>query len=778
MNNLIQQFTFRNIFLHTAVLLFIAGCGPKWQEVSKEGYNLVKNEGGQTLGYSPESGVKIITDKGFAFKDLNRNDELDSYEDWRLDVDSRAEDLAAQMSVEQIAGLMLYSGHQSIPAGTRRGFGGGTYNGKPLGESDAKPSDLTDQQIQFLTEDNLRHVLITSVQSPGIAAQWNNNMQALVEGLELGIPGNTSSDPRHGSDSYAEYNAGAGGDISRWPGTLGLAASFDPELMQQFGDIASREYRALGIATALSPQIDLATEPRWSRFDGTMGEDPDLAADMARAYVDGFQTSTGDAHISGGWGFNSVNAMVKHWPGGGPEEGGRDGHFGYGAYAVYPGDNFEDHLKPFTEGAFDLNGPTQKASAVMPYYTISWNIDTVYGENVGNAFSKFIIEDLLRGTYGYDGVLCTDWGITGDVSNVYEFRGKCWGVEELTVAGRHYKALMAGMDQFGGNNEMGPVLEAYKMGVEEHGEDFMRQRFEKSAVRLLRNIFHVGLFENPYLDVAETEEIVGNPEFMKAGYEAQLRSVVMLKNHDDALPLEKQIEVFVPQKFIPASTNWFGVETPERWEDGASPEIVNKYFEWVDSPEEADAALVFIDSPQGGTGYSLEDLEKGGNGYVPINLQYEPYVATHAREVSLAGGSPFEDFTNRSYKGKTGTSANSYDQKMVNDTKAKMGAKPVITVIDVSNPAVMAELEKNTDAILVHFGVSDQAVLDIISGAFEPSGLLPFQMPACMRTVDEQFEDTPRDMEPYTDSEENTWDFAFGLNWQGVINDKRVEKYR
>jgi beta-glucosidase len=115
---------------------------------------------------------------------------------------------------------------------------------------------------------------------------------------------------------------------------------------------------------------------------------------------------------------------------------------------------------------------------------------------------------------------------------------------------------------------------------------------------------------------------------------------------------------------------------------------------------------------------------------------------------------------------------------MVKETKSQMGAKPVITVIDVSNPAVMAELEKNTDAILVHFGVSNQAVLDIISGAFEPSGLLPFQMPASMRTVDEQFEDIPRDMEPYTDSEENTWDFAFGLNWQGVINDKRVEKYR
>jgi len=130
----------------------------------------------------------------------------------------------------------------------------------------------------------------------------------------------------------------------------------------------------------------LATEPRWSRFNGTMGEDPGLAAEMARAYVDGFQTSTGEKEIAGGWGYQSVNAMVKHWPGGGPEEGGRDGHFGYGAYAVYPGNHFEDHLKPFIDGTFKLDGPTGMASAVMPYYTISYNIDTVYGENVGNGF--------------------------------------------------------------------------------------------------------------------------------------------------------------------------------------------------------------------------------------------------------------------------------------------------------------------------------------------------------------------------------------------------------
>jgi beta-glucosidase len=273
------------------VIMTTTGCSPKWSVENKGDFNLVRNDDGQTLGYSPSSGVKILTIDRLAFKDLNKNGKLDPYEDWRLSADERARDLAGKMSVEQIAGLMLYSSHQAIPSASG-GFipgTGGTYGGKPFAESGSKASDLSDQQVRFLIDDNLRHVLITSVESAEIAARWNNNAQAVVEGKDLGIPVNSSSDPRHNTRPSAEYNAGAGGQISMWPGSLGIAATFDPATMKKFGEIASTEYRALGIATALSPQIDLATEPRWSRFNGTMGEDPDLATDMARAYVDGFR---------------------------------------------------------------------------------------------------------------------------------------------------------------------------------------------------------------------------------------------------------------------------------------------------------------------------------------------------------------------------------------------------------------------------------------------------------------------------------------------------------
>lgn len=739
------------------------------------GIRIVTNKDGAELGYSKDSGVNILVEDGKAFKDLDKDGELDIYEDWRLTVDERAKDLASKMSVEEIAGLMLYSAHQAIPS-PASGWGSGTYDGNPYEEGVTDPAQLTDQQKSFIENDNLRHVLITTIKSPEVAARWNNNGQAFAESLGLGIPLNNSSDPRHSTDSSAEYNAGSGGTISMWPSSIGMAATFEPSLVEEFGQVASKEYRALGIATALSPQIDLATDPRWSRVSGTFGESSLLSTDMARAYVDGFQTTEG----TDGWGNKSVNAMVKHWPGGGTGEAGRDAHYGFGKYAVYPGNNFAEHMLPFTEGAFKLNGGTGSASAVMPYYTISYNQDPT-GGNVGNSYSKYIITDLLREKYGYDGVVCTDWGITKDDLGLDVFGNTPWGVEHLTTAERFYLLLQTGIDQFGGVNTSEGILAGYELGVQDKGEEFMRTRMEQSAVRLLRNVFQTGLFENPYLDVEESVETVGNAEFMEAGYEAQLKSVVMLKNKENVLPLKsngnEKVTVYIPQKYIPETTDRFGNVTPASWEDAVNMNIANKYFNTTTNPSEADVALVFIDDPDPGLGYSATDKENGGNGFLPLTLQYKEYKAEYARETSIAGDTRPTDVLNRSYKDKVVTANNTKSLDIILDTREAMGDKPVITCINMTNPMVFSEFESEVDGIVLGFGIQDQAFLDILSGDVEPSGLLPLQMPASMKVVEEQSEDLAFDMECHVDSEGNVYDFAFGLNWNGVINDARVEKY-
>jgi hypothetical protein len=658
------------LVISVSIFLIMTGCSSKkWDETGTGMIRIVTNKNGQTLGYSTSSGVSLLTDKGYAFKDLNKNGALDVYEDWRLSVDERAADLASKLSIEEIAGLMLYSDHQSIPSGGGR-FGAATYDGQPYNESGALPSDLSDQQIDFLTNDNLRHVLITSVESPEVASAWNNNAQALCESIGFGIPANNSSDPRHGTTADAEFNAGAG-------------------------------------------------------------------------------------------------------------EGGRDAHYAFGKYAVYPGDNLTEQLTPFVDGAFDLEGPTMMASAVMPYYTISYNQDKVYNENVGNSYSKYMINDLLRGTYDYDGVVCTDWGVTRDETAIDGFGATPWGTEEMTEAERHYKIIMAGVDQFGGNNNAGPVIEAYNMDVAELGEEVMRARMEQSAIRLLKNIFRIGLFENPYLDVEKTKSIVGNPEFMTAGYEAQLKSVVLLKNSNNVLPLAENTTVYIPKRYRPPRRSMFGGGAAEgNWADPLNMEIARQYFNVTDNPDEADVALVVIDSPSPGSGYSREDKESGGNGYIPMSLQYGPYKAEFARDPSIAGGDPLEDFTNRTYKDKTVTVSNTADLTLVLDTYSKMKGKPVIVSISISNPMVFSEFEDKADAIVANFRVQDQAIMEILSGNREPSGLLPLQMPINMKAVEEQYEDVPHDMECHVDTDGNAYDFGFGLNWSGVINDDRTTKYK
>ena len=760
-----------------ALQILIAGTSTaqnKWTESNKGDFVMISNPNGKTLGYAPSSGVKVLTVNGLAFKDLNKNGKVDKFEDWRLSSEIRAKDLASKLSIKEITGLMLYSSHQSLPA-RAGGYFAGTYSGKPFKAGESDPSDLTDQQKKFLAEDNLRHVLLATVQSPEIAAKWNNKIQAYCESMGFGIPANNSTDPRHGTKAKAEYDAASGGEISMWPNSLGMAATFEPALLQKFGEVAAKEYRALGITTALSPQVDIATEPRWARFNGTFGESPLLSAAMSQAYCDGFQTTVKSAT---GWGGQSVNAMVKHWPGGGSGEAGRDAHYGSGKYAVYPGNNFSAHLIPFLQGAFKLKGKTQMASAVMPYYTISWNQDKKNNENVGNSYNSYLINDLLRTKYKYDGVVCTDWGITGEHKFLDQFLdGRSWGVENLSEVDRHYKILMSGVDQFGGNNDAKPILAAYDKGVAAFGEAKMRARMEQSAVRLLKNIFRVGVFENPYLVPADTKTIVVNRAYMKVGYETQLKSIVLLKNQKNTLPINSKKTVYIPKRFTPASRNFLGMETPASTDYPVSLELAKKYFNVTENPDEADIALVFIQNPAATIGYDKEDVKNGGNGYFPISLQYGDYTATAARAKSIAGGDPLEKSNDRGYNIKSTKTANYTDAKLVSDTKTAMKGKPVVVSMFTSNPMIFSEIEKDADGILLNFGVQDQAILEIVTGKAEPSALLPMQMPSDMKTV-ETAEDVPYDMKPHKDAAGHAYDFGFGMNWKGVIRDARVLKFK
>lgn len=759
----------------------------KWNEQKTSYGYYVTNKGGKALGYSADSGVKLLFDKGFAFKDLNKNRKLDNYEDWRLNDEERAKDLASKLSVDQIAGLMLYSPHQW-----------------EVGEK------LSDELKGYVKDSGVRAVLNAADQaSVKDTVKWSNALQAYAEAIDFGIPVNVSSDPRSTAKADGVYVKGTEGGISRWPSNLGIAATFSEDTARRFGKVSSTEFRMLGINTALAPQVDLATDPRWTRFNGTFGEDPALSRDLTKALIEGMQSAYDGQGKDLGWGENSVNAMIKHWPGDGVGESGRESHTQTGKYAVYPGNQFETQLIPFVDGGLKLDSKTGCSSSVMSSYSIAWSNDGSLGEKVGSAYSKYKITQLLRDKYGYDGVICTDWFVT---SNMNEPFGTPWGMEDKSIEERHYKALMAGVDQFGGDSEKEPVIAAYNMGVKEHGEKFMRNRFETSAVRLLKNIFHIGLFENPYVDMDAAVKTVGNAEYMNEGFNAQVKSVVMLKNQNNVISpknaLASKPTVYIPMVFTPVVEPSFpGVEySPAKWSLPVNKDCALKYFNVVTdtispklsgkdkdgnpmltekdiirlSKEEirkCDYVLPVINSPRNagtqfiGYGYNKQD------GYIPISLQYGKYTAdsSSVRKQSIAGNAG----ENRSYFGKTAKIENSVDlESLLYGANAVKGTNiPVIAIVRADNPMVFSEVEPNVDGILMGFGVSDQAYYEIITGKAEPSGLLPMQMPLNMDEVEKQCEDVPRDMSCYKDSQGNRYDFAFGLNWSGVIKDNRTKKY-
>lgn len=718
---------------------------PKYSKHEHGTFVIIENEDGRTIGYSPKSGVTILECDGYAFKDLNRNCRLDKYENWRLSAQERAEDLASQLPVEHLAGLMVHSSYQLVPSQ-------GTYGGKSFKDANVSVAALDDEQYRLIREEKVRHLLVTEIRSAHAAAEWSNNLQALCESEAFGIPANNSTNPR----------TSPSGRTSVWGTTLSLAATFDSTLVARYGEVASEELRAMGIATLLAPQVELATEPRWMRVHETFGESSALSIDLTRAYINGFQSSYGKDVVEGAWGTKSVNAMAKHWPGSGTGEAGRDAHYAHGKYSVYPGNNFEEHLLPFTEGALKLGGATERSSSIMVAYNILLG-QAPNGECVGAGYSSFVVDSLLRKRYGYEGVVCSDWRVPNPYKSINDNNGKPWGVEHLSVAERYLQMVMAGLDQVGGIVTKQHIEEAYHLGVERYGEKAMRKRYEESARRILVNMFRVGLFDNPYLDTEQSRATVNSKPFAEEGLMAQMRSVVMLKNSNGVLPLRPRTKVYIPSVHTVLS---YGLAR-----------AIEQQFEMVTNPEEADCALVVINSPKSGKGYSAEDVQSGGNGYLPISLQYGEYKAVSAREESLSGGDPMEDFTNRTYRNKSVTAKNAYDVENVVEARKRMGNKPVVVCVTAKNPMVFSEIEPYTDAILIGFGVQHEAVMSIAAGVIEPQGLLPLQMPKDMHTVERQKEDVPFDMECYKDADGNIYDFAYGLNWSGVIRDWRTEKY-
>jgi beta-glucosidase len=615
------------------------------------------------LGYTT---LPLISQGNLKFKDMNRNGQLDPYEDWRLPADVRAHDLTNRLTLAEKAGLMM---HGTAPVlNDTTGAGTGT----------AYDLDALKKQINDL--DISTYITRMSGDANSMASQYNQ-LQTLAEQSRLGIPVSISSDPRNHFQYVLGASAGSSG-FSQWPETLGFAAIGDAALTRKFGDIARQEYRAVGITEALSPQADLATEPRWARINGTFGEDADVARAQVQAYIEGFQ--------GGSTGINetSVIAVVKHWAAYGAQKSGFDSHNYYGRWATYPGNNFAYHLKPF-EGAFAAN-----VGSVMPTYSESdtpVTIDGIALEQVGAAYDKALLTDLLRGKYGFKGVIVSDWLIASDCnadcmngvsSGTPSFvgLGMPWGMESATRLQRFVKAVTAGVDQFGGEDDPSFLVQAVNQGL------LSEARLADSAYRVLLQKFQQGLFDHPYVDASAADAIVGNADFKAQALDAQRRSMVLLQNNGKVLPL--------------------AAAGKKVWLYGIDPAVAQQYgLTVVAAPQDADVAILRVNTP-----------------YETLHPNYVFGAMQHEGSLAFVDGSA--------------------DYEAIKQAAA--APKSIVSVY-MDRPAILTNVQDKATAILANFGASDAALFDVLTGKGKPEGKMPFELPSSMAEVAAQLEDVPHD---------------------------------
>ncbi|NBT07905.1 MAG: glycoside hydrolase family 3 protein [Chitinophagia bacterium] len=591
----------------------------------------------------------VLSIDGHDFRDLNKNGKLDAYEDYRVNIEDRITNLIGQMSLEEKAGAMFIT----MAAMNSNGDLSET-------KSILNPiSYIVEGNSAMVLGKNMNHLNTLQSTSPEAMVVWHNNIQKLAERTRLGIPITVATDPRHGvpnapgASIYSPF-------FSSWPSTLGLAATRDSALVRAFGDIARQEYKALGFRLSLSPMADLATEPRWGRINGTFGEDAELAASMTKAYILGYQGDTINE--------NSVECMVKHFSGGGPQEDGRDAHFPPGRQR-YKGGNFNYHLIPFVKGAFAAG-----AAQVMPYYGIPMGQTN---EDVGFGYNKEIITGLLRNQYKFDGIVCTDWGLVTD-AKIFGYTLKpaaAHGVEKLTAKQRIEKIINAGCDMFGGEALPSLVVELVKEGK------ISEKRIDSSMRRILKEKFRLGLFDHPYLDPAGIK-IINNAGFAAKGIEAQQKSLVLLKNDANILPLKAGTKIFL---------------------EGFNKEETKGLTNKVNDAEAADVIVLKIGTPDnaGSEKYILQRLFNHG---------------------SLA-----------------------FSDKEEARLLKIIQSKPTITVINLQRPAVIPSINKYSKALIADFSSQDNVILDLIMGKFKPTGKLPFELPSSMEEVLKQKEDLPYD---------------------------------
>ena len=744
-----QRFPAKPVALGASLLvtaIFLAACGG--------------SDGASAVQPTVSARAKpLLTVDGKQFKDLNANGRLDPYEDWRLAVDERVNDLVAQMNDTEKVGMMMINDNNAGCAGAVTATAVDYINNQKMtrfilrstadGTSDPCDGSVTPGRGGYKV-------------TPQQLAAYTNAVQEMAENTRLGIPLVFKDNARNHVETDPRQGIGAGaGAFSLFPKEAGLAAAAlgeqflkegkattgDMSVIKTFTEVMGPEYNAVGLRAMYGYMADLLTEPRWYRAHEVFTEDADLNANIMKSLVEGLQGSTVKDGTSVHTG-TRVALTMKHFPGGGPQELGMDPHYAFGKYQQYS-DNFAFHMKPFVAAI------GAGVSSIMPYYgvpmtgrdaaknPIPLTYDGVTYPLTGFAFSKSIVTDLLRGKLGFKGYVNSDTGIIND---------RAWGLEDKTVPERVAAAINGGTDTLSGFATNKTIKDLLDQGL------ISKDRVNEAAKRLLKEQFQLGLFENPYVDAGNASAAVGTEASRAKGLEIQKKSVVLLKNDtlasgSKALPLKAGAKVYTIG-FSKANVEGYGYTVTDGNYDASKSQTRPTV------PAGTDVAVIRVLVKDAGSAYQSKDPATGDN---PLYLNpltgktwgaedpcrmFPAVNATCSDTGLLFGGALPWEIGDISFTGMAAAKSRTMYPTLA-DIKAIMteigDPKKVVLSVYFRAPYVMDDASelKNAGAILATFGVTDVAMLDVLSGKFKPQGKLPFALPKTLKAVQEQKSDLP-----------------------------------
>ena len=613
----------------------------------------------------------IIEADGYQFIDLNGNGSLDVYEDWRLDADTRAADLVSQMTVREKIAQMQHP----------------TY----LPRSDGKIAPYLEK---YCSDYGIGMLLIRELNSVQTAAETMNAVQEYAEASRLGVPVLVSMDSVHGL-SYVSGATVTGHNLA-------LAATRDEELVTRLAEISRDEHIAIGVRMTLSPESDIASEPRWGRVMETFGEDPDLVTQMVRTQIVAFQNGEDGLNPDG------IVACIKHFPGAGPQMDGKDT-----SPIVSDEETLQIHLQPYY-AAIEVN-----VGSVMPYYSVPLALD-MENSAIG---SKAALQDLLREQMGFEGIIQTDWGMIWAIQEgLGTMTGEEVSDEEAIIIG----VTQSRVDGIGGESirlidQMEELTAEGKID-----EDILTA----AATRIVKAKFELGVFENPYCDVEYAVSFVGNEEHTAVNLEAAEKAMTLLKN-DGALPLTQD----AGQNILVCGP---------RADDMAS--LVGGW-----SSEQEGLTIAAAIAAYAGDSDTVT--------YIADDVVAIAEAAKDADVVIVSVGEP--SYQHDPPWGYDTLEITSSQQEILETVKANTNGQ-IITVVTGGRPYILTWCDENTNAILEAYYPGQQggvAIAETIFGLNNPTGKTPMQFPRDMDSVNEQASDVSFDLE------NPLYDYGWGLSY-------------